>query len=198
MPSKALHYWLTRTKTELDEFENAHTKIGGTGPGRRYLTRQINHAYVVAVSAQFQRFCRDLHTEAAQRLVAAASPDGIRSVLSRLLTENRKLDTGNASSATIGPDFNRMGLSFFAEIDAAAARNRVRRSHLDQLNVWRNAIVHQNFKLKPEKEALVHGTSPDRVLHVRRWRQNCSELAEQFDRVVRTHVSRVVGGPPWE
>lgn len=116
----------------------------------------------------------------------------------RLLTGNRKLDSGNATAATLGPDFDRLGFSFFTEIDAATRRNKSRRRRLEQLNVWRNAIVHQNFKLKPDQEQLVKGTNPERILYVRRWRENCDELAAQFDLVVRTLVSRVVGGPPWE
>lgn len=198
MASKALAHWLGKSQAELNEFENAHTKVGGEGPGRRYLTRQLNHAYLVAVAAQFQRFCRDLHSEAAQRLVDTVSPKGVQGALLRLLTENRKLDAGNANEATLGPDFDRLGFSFFSEIDAATKRNRRRRLRMEQLNVWRNAIVHQKFKLKPEHEKLVSATNPGRLGHVRRWRENCGELAEQFDRVVRASVGKVVGGPPWE
>ena len=74
MPSKALGYWEKESASELDELENAHVKVGGKGPGRKYLTRQINHAYLVAKAARFQRFCRDLHSEAAQRLSDAVEP----------------------------------------------------------------------------------------------------------------------------
>lgn len=52
-------------KGALGEIAAAHTAVGGQGSGRRYATQEINHAYAVLLSSQFQRFCRDLHTEAA-------------------------------------------------------------------------------------------------------------------------------------
>jgi hypothetical protein len=42
-----------------------------------------------------------------------------------LLTENRKLDTGNANAATLGPDFDRLGFSFFTEVNAATLAAKV-------------------------------------------------------------------------
>jgi hypothetical protein len=198
MPSKALDYWRTTSQQELDEFVNAHRAVGGEGRGRRYFTRQLNHAYLVAVAAQFQRFCRDLHTEAAQRVAGAVAQVDISKALARLLVENRKLDSGNAHDGTLGPDFDRLGLSFLDDVNAADPQNADRRKKLEQLNVWRNAVVHQNFVLKPKHEELVRGTNPDHLLHVRAWRRNCDELTAEFDRVVRAYVSRVVGGAPWE
>jgi hypothetical protein len=198
MPSKALEHWRTGSQSELDEFARAHTAVGGEGRGRRYFTRQLNHAYLVAVAAQFQRFCRDLHTEAALRIAASVTQADIGKALARLLVENRKLDTGNAHDGSLGPDFDRLGLSFLAEVSAIDSGNAARRRKLVQLNVWRNAIVHQNFVLKGHHEALVKGTNPDHITHVRMWSRNCAELAEMFDRVVRAYVSHVVAGPPWE
>jgi hypothetical protein len=57
MSSKALQRWQEEQRTKLDQVENAHRAIGGTRPGRRYLT-QINHAYIVMLAAQWQDFCR--------------------------------------------------------------------------------------------------------------------------------------------
>jgi hypothetical protein len=98
----------------------------------------------------------------------------------------------------LGPDFDRFGLSFLAEVNAADAGNAARRRKLEQPNVWRNAVVHQNFVLKPRHEELVKGTNPDHVSQVRLWRGTCDELAEQFDTVLRAFVNRVVAGRPWE
>jgi hypothetical protein len=198
VPSAALTHWLTRSGAELDEFENAHRKVCCDGPGRKYLTGQLNAAYLVAVAAQFQRFCRDLHSEAAQRIAGAASPAPIQVMLLRVLTESRRLDHGNANESTLGSDFARFGMKVPLEGAGAARPNALRRRRMEQLNVWRNAIVHQNFKLKPHHEEQVRGTTPYHVLHVRQWRGACGELAVEFDRMVRAHVDRVVGGPPWE
>ena len=52
--------WRGERSDALDEIENAHALVGGTGRGRRYATRQINHAYAALLSSHFQGFCRDL------------------------------------------------------------------------------------------------------------------------------------------
>src|ERR687891_118242 len=71
MPSTALREWTNVRLERLDEIENAHRSVGGIGPGRRYATQQINQAYAVLLSAQFQGFCRDLHSECIDHVVAA-------------------------------------------------------------------------------------------------------------------------------
>ncbi len=40
-------------------------ELGGWALDHRYATRQLNHAYTVVLAAQFQGFCRDLHSESA-------------------------------------------------------------------------------------------------------------------------------------
>ena len=47
MPSIAFQDWSTVRAASLDEIENAHRAVSGTGPGRRYVTQQINQAYAV-------------------------------------------------------------------------------------------------------------------------------------------------------
>ena len=63
MPSLSLNYWNTNRVPELDAIENAHSRVGGVLRGRRYTTAQINHAYTMLISSQFQGYCRDLHSE---------------------------------------------------------------------------------------------------------------------------------------
>jgi hypothetical protein len=196
MPSRALSRWLSEGQAELDQLEEAHARATTRRRTRRALARHLCRAYVVSVSAQFQRFCRDLHSEAAQRLADAIQPRAFRGAVLRLLTDGRRLDAGNATAATLGPDFDRLGLAFLAEL-GARPENRRRRLDLERLNVWRNAIVHLDFALKPGREKLVRGTSPDSVRDVRRFRQACDALAREIDRIVRAHVGRVVGGEPW-
>jgi hypothetical protein len=196
MPSRALSRWAREARAELDALEAAHARVSTTRRVGPALARQIAHAYLVAVAAQFQRFCRDLHSEAAQRLADAVEPRAFRGAVLRLLTEGRRLDLGNAHPGTLGADFDRLGLGFLAEVEATAANRRLLRD-LERLNVWRNAIVHQDFTLKPGREKLVRGTAPERLRHVRRWRASCDALAAVFDALVRAHVSRVVGGEPW-
>ncbi len=196
MPSRALARWLSEAQAELDALDEAHARAGARRSTRRGLAHQLCRAYVVSVSAQFQRFCRDLHSEAAQRLADAVEPRSFRGAVLRLLTDGRRLDAGNAVAGTLGPDFDRLGLAFLAELEARP-ENRRHRLDLERLNVWRNAIVHLDFTLKPGREKLVRGTSPDSVRDARRFRRACQALALEIDRVVRAHVSGVVGGAPW-
>ncbi len=196
MPSKALAYWKSPSRAQLDEFEDVHKKVGGTRRGRRYLTEQLNRSYLVAVSAQFQRFCRDLHTEAVQRVVGTVKPE-LRFVVTKLFTNNRKLDAGNANEANLGPDFGRLGMKFFPAVDVSHRRNKDRRLLLKQLNAWRNAVVHEDFNFNQEDQQAVKDTKP-MLRFVRAWRKNCDELALEFDKVVRAYTSAVVGGPRWE
>ena len=60
---------MTSRRRALDEIEAAHASVGGTGPGRRYATQQINQAYAVLLASQFQGYCRDLHTESVAHLM---------------------------------------------------------------------------------------------------------------------------------
>src|SRR5437763_4095521 len=95
MPSNSLLQWRGGRATALDEIEAAHAAVGGTGRGRRYATQQINQAYVVLLSSQFQRFCRDLQSEAADELVRDIASSDLRDIFRSQLTTGRKLDVGN-------------------------------------------------------------------------------------------------------
>ncbi len=113
MPSASLSRWESKRVAELDEIEDAHKVIGGSGRGRRYATQQINHAYAVLLSSQFQGFCRDLHDEAVDYLVAALQPVAMRTAVRELLTEGRKIDRGNANAGNLGADYGRLGLKLW-------------------------------------------------------------------------------------
>jgi hypothetical protein len=193
MPSSSYGIWATeRTKT-LDEIEAAHRAVGGTGRGRRYATQQLNQAYTVLLMSQFQGFCRDLHSESVDHLVASVQPVSIGSVLRGILTEKRSLDRGNANAGGLGSDFGRFGLSFWAEAGARDARVAKWQERLEDLNEWRNAIAHQNFAKLASR-----GLRPVVFLdEVRRWRRTCSGLALTFDRVLSAHLCSMVGTQPW-
>jgi hypothetical protein len=44
----------------LNEMDAARLAVRGSGRGRRIAMQQMNHAYVVLLLSQFQRFCREL------------------------------------------------------------------------------------------------------------------------------------------
>lgn len=62
--SRAKKLWDTRSRERLDELEQIHAEIRGTGRGRRWYTRQFNLSLFVALTAQFQLFSRNLYDDA--------------------------------------------------------------------------------------------------------------------------------------
>lgn len=195
MASRALHRWQTEAQTSLDEIEQAHRAVGGVGPGRRYATQQINQAYVVMISSQFQRFCRDLHSEAADHLTYDPNPNPRYFLLRMRLTEGRKLDSQNPNPGNLGSDFGRFEFAggFWGEVRSADP-DRMRRlqSELELLNVWRNAIAHQDFTA-PQ----LQGRTTVRLGDARRWRTTCQALALCFDQVVNQRLTAILGVVPW-
>jgi hypothetical protein len=195
MPSRALTVWRTDSASKLDELIAAHARVGGTARGRRYATEQLNASLAVQVAAHFQLFCRNLHTEAAQVLVSAAPPR-YRSMLRVAFTNRRGLDRGNASPETINGDFARFDLDIWTAAHTASALTARRRTGLEQLTTWRNAIAHQDFVFSAQQQTLLAGTSLT-LAWARRWRSNCLGLAQTFDKVVGQHVLAVTGRRPW-
>lgn len=192
MASNSLSQWNTTRVQELDQIANAHRQVGGTGRGRRYATEQINHAYTMLLASQFQGFCRDLHSEAVDRLARAITPTSLRAILRAEFTHHRRLDRGNANPSNIGSDFGRLGLRFWDQIRAHSRRNIGRIAHLEDLNNWRNAIAHHDFD-----PAKLGGTINLRLATIRRWRTACEQLAVEFDIVIGNHVAQIIGVQPW-
>ena len=192
MPSVSLQVWRTVRRTALDEVEAAHRGIGGTGRGRRYATQQINQAYAVLLSSQFQGYCRDLHDECAIYFVQSITSRVLQTTLQSVLIHNRKLKTGNANPGNIGEDYNRFGLSFWNEVKNLDARNQGRQARLEELNVWRNAFAHQDFD-----PAKLGDVSILRLQQVRDWRNACDQLANAFEEVMRALLQTLNGVSPW-
>jgi hypothetical protein len=69
---------LTDRAAALDEIESAHGAVSGTGAGRRIAMQQINQSYTVLLSAHFQAFCRELHTESADHVGGGVSEPNLR------------------------------------------------------------------------------------------------------------------------
>jgi hypothetical protein len=192
MPSVSLQVWRSVRRIALDEVEAAHRSVGGMGRGRRYATQQINQAYAVLLSSQFQGYCRDLHSECANYFVQNVPAGLLRTALRNVLVQHRKLKTGNPNPGNIGEDYNRFGLSFWDEVKNLDIRNQARQNRLDELNAWRNAIAHQDFD-----PAKLGGTTVLRLQKVREWRNACNQLANAFEEVMRSHLLTVNGVSPW-
>jgi hypothetical protein len=182
---------MSHRKLALNEIEGAHRSVGGTGRGRRYATQQINHAYAVLLSSQFQGFCRDFHDECVTYLVQSITPPRLQTALGASLVRDRKLDRGNVNPDNIGQDYNKLGLLFWKELQSADPRTSSRRNHLEDLNKWRNAIAHQDFKTS------ILGIATLQLRRVRGWRSACDGLSRAFDQLMRSHIQAVVGTSPW-
>lgn len=191
MPSHSLNRWNGERAGALDEIENAHAVIGGTERGRRYATQQINYSYAALLSGHFQGFCRDLHSECVDHVVAIAPPQ-LQVFLRAEFIWNRSLGRGNPHPGAVGSDFNRLGIDFWMEVYASDVRNERRRELLQELINWRNAIAHQDF------DPVAPGGTP--TLHlatVRGWRSAVGGLARGFDQAMYNYLQALLGGGPW-
>jgi hypothetical protein len=193
--SRALDEWRSDGVARLDEVAAAHLAIGGTGSGRRTTTQQVNNAYIVILASQFQAFARNLHTEAAN-ILATTLPLYLRSILLSNLTSNRQLDRGNAQSGSLGADFGRLGMAFWNDVYARDARNQGRRHKLDQLNIWRNAVAHHDYRFTPD-QLVILGDSRATLNWVRNWRSGLEALAGNIDDAVREYLVRLTGAAVW-
>lgn len=192
MPSNSVVRWGRERAAALDEIEAAHAQVGGTERGRRYATQQINRAYAVLLSSEFQGFCRDLYSECVDHIVASG-PAHVQALTRAQFLWGLQLGRGNPQAAAIGSDFGRLSLPFWNDVYGVHAHNRRRRAMLDELMAWRNAIAHNDF------DPAVFG--PDPTLHlrqVRRWRSAINGLCDGFDRVLRDHLTGIFGTTPWQ
>lgn len=165
--------------------------VGGTERGRRYATQQINYSYAALLSSHFQGFCRDLHSECIDPIVAIV-PAQLQDLLRGELNWNRSLVRGNPHPGAIGFDFNRLGVIFWTEVYAVDARNERRRELLQELIDWRNAIAHQDFDpLAPGGIATLH------LARVRAWRNAANALARSLDQAMYNYLQAVIGAAPW-
>jgi hypothetical protein len=192
MPSLSHSKWRSTRAWELDEIGQAHAAVGGTNRGRRYATQQINRAFAVLLASHFQGYCRDLHSESIDHIVAAIAPESLRNVVRKGLADGRQPDRGNAQPGALGTDFGRLGMDFWGALEAHDPRAADWNSQLELLNDWRNAIAHQNFT-----PAKFGGIITLKLQQVKAWRGTCERLASAMDDVLRQHVQEPTGLLPW-
>jgi hypothetical protein len=181
MASRALVEWQTDAYAAFDEIENAHRAVGDTRPGRRFVTQQLNYAYVNLLAARFQGFARALHTQTADETAAAGTHSfDYRVLLFESLTSGRFLDRQNAHPVAIAKDFERFGVDVWEQIDAMRSGNDERRKKLEALITWRNAIAHHDIDAKLNRGAL----DPVSINFdtCKGWRSALSVLAVGLDR----------------
>jgi hypothetical protein len=108
------------------------------------------------------------------------------------LARGRQLDRGNAQPSSIGADFGRFGMRFWDDLKKIDHTSANWRNDLETLNVWRNAIVHQDFT-----SPSLGGIIGLQLRQVRQWRNSCRRLAMAMDEVVRQHMHGLTGSSPW-
>ncbi len=191
MRSASFRTWAGSRAAKLDEIEAAHAALTGTGRGRRWATEQVNHAYAVLLSSQFQAFCRDLHTESIDSFLSPLSQRSTEEIVRNQFVFARRLDRGNPTPGNIGADFDRLGLEIWPAARQLDARNASRQRRLERMCAWRNAIAHQDFDRSELEPLSLH------LATVRGWRRTCDALARSFDRVLRGYLAHITGSKPW-
>ncbi len=193
MSSISYRRWRTMRGRALDEIAQAHAAVSGTARGRRFATQQINQAYAVLLAAQFQGFCRDLHSECVEHLLSVVAPPvPLKALVRSEFMRSRQLDRGNAQPSSLGADFGRLEVNLWKDLMSLDVRSARWKADLDLLNEWRNAIVHQDFT-----SSKLGGIITLRLSKVRRWRRTCNRLARMMDTLMHQHMHRLSCTPPW-
>jgi len=193
MTSQALLIWRTDRQSRLDKLFSAHYTLGGKGRGRRWTTEQINWALVLLLAAEFQGFARDLHDEAGDFFVRQAAEGNVvlESVIKRQIRHGRKLDHGNAQPASLGADFELLGLLLWAALKIRCP-NMAKKWHknLVRLNETRNALAHSH--------AVAIRNLMVNLDIIRSWRKSMDGLARKMDDVVAEYLRGLFGEiDPW-
>jgi len=195
MASISKSEWDSTAKARLDELEAIHRDARGSGPGRRWGTDQLNRSLFVVLVAQFQTYCRDLHDEAVDVFVAAATPQQ-EPVIRKLLTQGRHFDSKNPRPGALGSDFGRLGIDLIPKVKAVGQTASVALEALDALCDFRNAIAHGN---ESEVAAVIaKGRIRATLTSYRAHRRTLDVLVGTMDRVVSNQLSHGLNvSAPW-
>jgi hypothetical protein len=197
MPSTALLTWQSDRAARIDRLEAAHTAVAGPGPGRRWLTDELNHSLVLRLAAEFQGYTRDLHDEISSAVVAALAPGKVQRQLALRIpyTTVRRLDRGNADPSGLSHDFGLFGMELWADLRRRyPTRGRQWQDKLRLLNEARNGVAHDDA----QKISRVTAAGwPLTLKSVRRWRSALDGLAAGMDDVIGDHVQQLFGTTPW-
>lgn len=208
--SDALDRWLTERAEALDSLDAIHGKITGRTRGRKYDTKHLNRALFVALAAEFQGFCRDLHEDAAIHIANSLEtlPGNARIVpvvLDALVRErtvnpkkgpdrDRRLDKGNADFSALVTDFATLGIHLGAELKQRyPVKSPKWEKTLVALNGARNGIAHSDT----DKLISAHREHGLTLATFRRWRSSLNGASAAMDKVVGTYLLDLTGTQPW-
>ena len=171
MPSVALQEWQTIRMRRLSEVDLQCDSTFGLTPVPDLADENLR-GYVMLLSAHFQGFCRDLHSECIQ-VFSNAAPLPLQYVIQLQCFAGRELDGANPKMESLRKDFNRFNLNLSSALGLNPA-NATRITHLGHLNLWRNYAAHYK-KLPPG-----HG-GPLSLPTVRAWKTSSDGLAVELD-----------------
>jgi hypothetical protein len=192
MPPNSLLQWQGDRLPRLDFVDAQVTAITTANPPNPQLIDENLRGYVMLISAHFQGFCRDLHTECVQA-VANAVPAPMLLIFQTLCGRDLELDGANARYASIKADFERFGFDLTIALRADPVTRPLNDgliTRINHLNAWRNYAAHHN-KLPPE-----HG-GPFTLATIQTWKNSCNDLATVLDGVMYNQLSTVTGKTPW-
>lgn len=192
MPSASLIRWSGPRANALNVVDaQADAAVNDPVPDPILIEENLR-GYVLLLSAHFQGFCRDLHTECSQ-FIASRVGIRIRFLVQQLLTDKIALDRGNPTLENIKADLGRFG--FVLDLSAAHPLNPRRLEDLADMNKWRNAAAHHGLpptKGKPPRPI------PLTLTEIQKWRQACSGLAQSLDTIMYNQLRNLIPGPmPW-
>jgi hypothetical protein len=112
MASASFANWAAARADRIKRLRAAHEAFGGTGPGRRWVTDELNHALILRLASEFQGFVRDLHDETGLFIARSLAPGNqqLQDSLRIPYTLHRKMNQGNADPGTLGNDFGLFGM----------------------------------------------------------------------------------------
>jgi hypothetical protein len=211
MASESFKSFQNNISRQLDRLRDVHgtlTKGKAGRPLSKLATQQVIDAYIVLLSGVFQLYCRDVYQEALDVLVGHVGLPRLEAALYRNFQWGLELESRNAQPGSLGSDFGRLGMDLWTRLYSIDRRNRGRKAKLDALNVWRNAIAHQNFDFetvsadgpKADRDRAAKAGATKRTLsQAMDWRAAMSGLAADIDRSVSAHLTWMLRLPaaPW-
>jgi hypothetical protein len=197
MSSRALRQWATTRAGSLGRLRDAREAVAGRGLGRRWLTKELDHAVILRVASEFQGFARDLHDEAIAFVSAELAPGNaaLQVTLSLPYTAKRELNYKNANPDALTRDFGLLGIKLWPSLyQRYPSRGPAWREKLRLLNAARNGIAHQ----EPSKIAQVQAAGwPLTLPSADRWRSALDGLTRGMDVVVAAELRLIYGASPW-
>jgi hypothetical protein len=208
--SSALEKWTDERCAGLDSLEDVHGKVTGKQRGRQRATGHLNRSLFVALSAEFQGFCRDLHEDAAIHVTESIrlAPENAKIapvVLNALVRERvlslaaksqkeRRLDTGNVNVDALASDYSMLGMDLWADLAKKyPAKTPKWKTNLNRLNEVRNGVAHSDA----DKLVRAHREYGLTLATFTRWRSSLNGAAHAMDKAVNAYLWDLTGSEPW-